>query len=127
MTLMAKILVIDDDPSIVELVSRCLTAIDHEVVTALSGEEGLKIATKGWKQPNLIILDVNMGGISGLEVLEKIKSNKKTCTIPVLMLTALNDDEIMQTAMRNYAMEFLTKPIAMSKLAEKVAEALAHQ
>ena len=123
---MAKILVIDDDPCILELISRCLTTEDHEVVTAQSGEEGIKIATKGWKQPNLIILDVNMGGMNGIQALEKLKSHNKTCSIPVLMLTALNDDEIMERAMGNYAMEFLTKPIAMSELAKKVASTLAH-
>jgi CheY-like chemotaxis protein len=124
---MAKILVIDDDTNILELVSRCLEAEGHEVATATSGQQGLKIATKGRNQPNLIILDVHMAGMDGLQVLEKIKDHRKTHAIPVLMFTGDSDTDIMQRAMRNYAMEFITKPIAMNELARKVANALAYQ
>jgi CheY-like chemotaxis protein len=121
---MAKILVIDDDPRILEVINRCLTAKKHDVVTATSGEEGLKIATKGWKQPDLIILDIQMGGMNGLEVLQKIKGNEKTLAIPVLMLTGLSDKATMDTAMHGYALQFLTKPIGMAELAESVEKAL---
>ncbi len=121
---MATILVIDDDPRILEVISRCLEAKGHEVITADSGEKGLKIVGKGWKQPNLIILDVQMEGINGLEVLKKIKQHEKTLAIPVIMLTGLCDKDTMNTAMSEYALKFLTKPIGMTELAESVEKAL---
>ena len=121
---MAKILVVDDDAKIREVISRCLETDGHDVITAENGEKAIKMATKGWKQPSLVILDVNMPGMNGLEVLQKLKDHRKTCMIPVLMLTALHDDEIMHAAMGNYALQFLTKPISMAALSEKVTAAL---
>lgn len=124
---MAKILVIDDDQRILEFVKRCLTAEGHEVITAESGVEGLKIATKGWKQPHLIILDIRMAGMDGLQVLKKLKENEKTCSVPVVMFTGTDDEEVMKTAMGSYALQYIIKPIGAADLVEKVAKVLAHR
>ncbi|OVE75708.1 hypothetical protein BVX97_03730 [bacterium E08(2017)] len=124
---MASILAVDDEPRIRDVIKQALTAQGHNVTTASSGEECLKKANKIFKQPHVIILDIGMEGISGIETLRRLKANPKTCAIPVIMLTGLDDDETMQEAMGNYALEFLAKPMSMSDLAEKVEHVLNNQ
>lgn len=121
---MAKILVIDDDPMIRDFVSKCLTAQNHVVIEAGSGKEGLKLALKGWEQPHLIILDIVMEGMDGIQVLQQIKKHEKTCAIPVIMLTGYNDEKYIEASMKNYAFEFLAKPVSIKDLTEKVAQIL---
>jgi CheY-like chemotaxis protein len=87
---MAKILIVDDDPDIVESLKVVLEDGGHEVVTASSGEEGKKKA--GMEKPGLIILDVMMESIDkGFEVSRSLKRMPGTKDIPILMLTAIKE------------------------------------
>lgn len=87
---MAKILIIDDDPDIVEAMKVVLESKDHRVSSSKSGDEGLKKAEAD--EPDLIILDVMMETISkGFEVARDLKKSQKNRDVPILMLTAIKE------------------------------------
>jgi len=83
---MAKILVIDDEPPIVKFVTKILEAREHTVLSASDGESGLAMAQK--ECPDVIVLDINLPKISGLDVCRQLKANKATAHIGVVMITA---------------------------------------
>ena len=83
---MAHILVIDDEPDIVKLVSKILEARGHRVTTGHNGEEAL--ASIDRDRPDVIVLDLNLPKVDGFEVCRRLKSNPATKAIPVVMLTA---------------------------------------
>ncbi len=87
---MAKILIIDDDPDIVESMRVVLESHGYSVSSAVNGPEGLKLALK--ENPGLIILDVMLPeGMDGFEVARRMKGDPKTNKIPILMLTAIKE------------------------------------
>ncbi len=87
---MAKILIVDDDPDIVESMRVVLESHGHHVSSAAGGPEGLKKTRQ--ESPDLIILDVMMpDGMDGFEVAREIKKDPKTKHIPILMLTAIGE------------------------------------
>ena len=105
------ILVIDDDPTIHNLLKRFLNKKGFEVKTANSGTEGLRLAKE--LQPQAITLDVMMPGMDGWSVLTALKANSETSDIPVIMMTMVNDKNL------GYALgaaEYIIKPIDRSKL-----------
>ncbi|HEX2623250.1 MAG TPA: response regulator, partial [Phototrophicaceae bacterium] len=106
-----RILVIDDDPNVRDLLSRFLSHEGFQVTTAVSGHEGLRRAKE--LKPDVITLDVMMPGMDGWAVLTALKADPETSAIPVVMLTMLNDQNI------GYALgatEYLVKPIDRTKL-----------
>lgn len=106
-----QVLVIDDDPNVRELLSRFLGNEGFKVTTAVSGPEGLRRAKE--LKPDVITLDVMMPGMDGWAVLTALKADPLTTSIPVVMLTMVNDQDI------GYALgatEYLIKPIDRSKL-----------
>src|SRR5262249_34693470 len=86
------VLVIDDDPATRDLLQRTLAGDGFSVVTASTGEEGLRLARE--LQPALITLDVLMPGIDGWTVLARLKTDPDLAAIPVVVLTILDDREI---------------------------------
>ena len=85
---MAKILIIDDEESILKMYSAALS--EHEILTAKDGNQGIEIAEKG--EPDLILLDIIMPKVNGLDVLSQLKENQETSAIPVLILTNLPEE-----------------------------------
>ena len=111
---MNKILIVEDEADIQALVHRVLTANGFEVFRASNGEEGLIKATT--LKPDLIILDLMMPGMSGLEVCKLIKGRQDTKEIPVLILSALN-----RAVDRGYAKDagadmYMSKPFQVDEL-----------
>jgi len=106
------ILVIDDDPSVRDLMSRFLSKLDFHVVAAANGEEGLRLARQ--VDPLLITLDVVMPECDGWTVLNKLKSDSKLAGIPVIMVTVV-DNEAMGLDMG--AANYLIKPVDRDRLA----------
>ena len=106
-----KILVIDDDQDMLAMMSRFLQKKGYQVITASSGEEGLKLA--GELHPQVITLDVLMPRVDGWRVLELLKLNPETADIPVVMLT-LTGDRSMGLALG--AIEYLSKPVDRTQL-----------
>jgi signal transduction histidine kinase/DNA-binding response OmpR family regulator len=105
------VLVIDDDPNALDLLSRALQGADLRVVTASDGAAGLRLARS--LLPLAITLDVMMPGMDGWEVLRELKSDPATRDIPVLMVTMTDDKQLGYAFGAN---EFLTKPVQRSEL-----------
>jgi DNA-binding response OmpR family regulator len=114
----AKILVIDDDRVILEMLNLALSKADYLVVSANDGEEGLRLFRE--EKPDIVIADIAMPGIDGYQVITQIREADKNT--PVIILTAHE-----QSVMRAYAVElgadmYLTKPVTPRVLVEKIQE-----
>lgn len=105
----ARILVVDDIPTNVQLLEAKLSAEYYEVITADSGTAALNVITR--YPPDVVLLDVMMPGMDGYEVCERIKNNPDTAHIPVVMVTALNDVADKVRGLEAGADDFLTKPV----------------
>ena len=105
----ARILVVDDVPANVRLLSARLAAEFYEVAGAAAGPEALARAAE-WN-PDIILLDVMMPGMDGYEVCRELKHNPATAHIPVVMVTALNDREERVRGLEAGADDFLSKPV----------------
>lgn len=106
-----RILVVDDDPSLLHVVSMYLNIEGYEVETAKDGEEALRaIATQ---RPDVVILDVMMSGMDGLEACRTIKADPATRDIPVVMFTALSRDDDVASGRDAGADRFINKPFSL--------------
>lgn len=114
----AKILIIDDEPHILLLVGGRLKANGYEVITALSGEQGLKRAAG--EKPDLILLDYVMPEMDGAEVLRHLKAAAATEPIPVIMLTADVKNVKVQDYKLRGAADCIFKPFPPEELLTKV-------
>ncbi len=117
---MDKLLLIDDEADVQYSFRRIFESPDVQLTTAASGEEGLKLLGK--TQPNLVIMDVRMGGISGLETLRRLR--QIDARIPVIMMTAYGTTQTAIEAMKLGAYDYLLKPFDVPKLKELVFSAL---
>lgn len=117
-----RILVVDDEPDLVMILRTALQTEGYEVVTASNGPDGLEEASNS--EPDLMVLDVMMPGMSGFEVLKKLKEEPKTSQIPVIMLTGVSEREKIQEALSSGIDYYLIKPFEFDELIEKIARAL---
>lgn len=115
---MTRVLVVDDIYDSRRLLADVVLALGVEPVEAASGPEALARAHDS--QPDLIILDVSMPGMSGFEVVERLKGDPETAAIPVLMLTALAAIEHRVTGLKLGADDYLTKPYNPRELMERI-------
>lgn len=113
-----KILAVDDKPDNIELIADIVEALDYEVLKAYDGLTALKMVDND--PPDLILLDVNMPGMSGFEVVSQLKSNEVTAQIPVIMLTALTDVKHRVEGLGLGADDYLTKPFSARELAARI-------
>ncbi len=120
-----KILIIDDEPQIVLMVKTRLKANGYDVLGAVSGLEGVKIA--GQEKPDLIFLDYVMPEINGCEVLKALKSDPETFRIPVVMLTANMRGEDVQRYKLDGAADCLFKPFTPNDLLNHAKKFLGEQ
>jgi DNA-binding response OmpR family regulator len=110
-----KILIIDDEKDYTYFLKFNLEQLKKfKVFTATNGKAGLKLARR--KKPDLILLDIMMPGIDGFDVLTTLKENIKTTAIPIIMMTALDQDETKEKASGFYCADYFTKPIEMQEL-----------
>jgi len=105
---MAKVLVVDDDLKIRDVLHHLLSRSGHEVLGAEDGQVGIKIAQA--ECPDAILLDLVIPNMGGLAVLDQLKKNPQTAEIPVIMLTAHNNSQVRERSMRKGAAHFLAKP-----------------
>ncbi|MBA4370197.1 MAG: two-component system response regulator [Coriobacteriaceae bacterium] len=119
---MARVLVVDDEPHIVRLVSFTLTGRGHEVITATDGSSGVDAARE--KQPDLILMDVMMPEVTGLEALGRLKAHEDTAGIPVVMLSAKSQGYEQEAGLAAGAVRYVCKPFTPSELAQVVSEVL---
>jgi DNA-binding NtrC family response regulator len=107
-----KILVVDDDVDITRIVTKMLSHDDHEVETAFSGAEALEKIS--FRKPDIILLDIMMPQMNGLEVLRKIKEIDPS--IYIIMITAFGDIDSYLDAMEWGAFEYMNKPFETEEL-----------
>jgi two-component system chemotaxis response regulator CheY len=120
---MKKILIVDDSPSVRQQVGMALTQAGYAVVEAVDGLDGLsKAATPG---VSLVICDVNMPRMNGLEMVEKIKSDPKFFSLPVVMLTSEGQAAIIERAKKAGAKGWIIKPFKAELLVAAVKKLVA--
>ena len=120
---MARILVVEDEPRSFKLLEFRLKSLGHEVLGAVDGGKALEAASK--ENPNLILLDIMMPVIDGLQVLRKLKSQDETKIIPVIMVTARSQEKDIVDGLEAGAVDFITKPFSFAELIARVNRALA--
>ena len=114
-----KILVVDDDPQIRRVMKATLVGHSYEVVEARTGEEALETLPK--ESPNLILLDMNMPGMSGIETCRAIRAGSDT---PVIILSVRNTEKDKVAALDAGADDYVTKPFGIEELLARIRAAL---
>ena len=117
---MARILLVDDEPTILNIFRLILTGEGHEVRTTEMGEEAIQIVEQGGI--DLLISDVRMGPVDGFEVLRR--SRALQADLPVLLVSAYNDADAIARGTELGALAFLAKPLASAALIKSVNDAL---
>ena len=118
-----KILIVDDEPFIVQMVTSRLTANGYEVITGTDGHEALQKAQK--EKPDLIVLDVMMPKMDGYEVCATLKQDVRFQKIPIILFTAKAGDEAVRVGLQDCGADaFIAKPFEPKMLLEKIAELL---
>ena len=122
----AKILIVEDDPSMIKILATTLTKEGYEVLQAQDGKEGLDLALSS--QPDLLLLDLLLPTMSGLDILRSLRKDERGAAIPVMILTNLDEnDEIYKTVANttsayiiksNSSLEFITSEVKR-QLSEK--------
>jgi len=120
---MTKIMVVDDEPDLLEVVKLILESDGYQVVTASSGQDALNRIEKD--MPDLVLLDIIMPRMDGWEVFSRIKSNPKTTDIPVIMLTAKDQriDKLIGLHVVRVN-DYITKPFGRAELLERIKRVL---
>jgi len=116
------ILVVDDEPNARSLLRLILVRAGFEVLVAQDGYEAL--AEVNNRIPDVMILDIMMPGIDGFEVCEKLRNNKETANLPIIMLSARADPESVNKGLSVGATKYLTKPVTPELLTQQVYEVL---
>ena len=119
-----KILIIEDETDIVEFVTFNLIRDGFDVISAKTGEEGLKKALT--EMPDLILLDIMLPGLNGLDVCRALKNKEQTHHIPIVMLTARNEDVDIITGLEIGATDYVTKPFSPKVLIARLRAILRH-
>ena len=117
-----QILIIEDEPDIQELLSFNLDNNGYKVYTASNGEKGLEVARK--EQPDLILLDLMLPGINGLDVCRIIKNDQDTSGVSIIMLTALGQEEDIIKGLETGADDYVTKPFSLQVLEARIKSVL---
>jgi DNA-binding response OmpR family regulator len=115
----AKVLIVDDEPNIREVVGLYLRRDGHDVVAAADGEEALQVFSES--EPDLVVLDLMLPKISGLEVCRRMREDRR---VPLIMLTARNEEEERIVGLSLGADDYVVKPFSPRELAARVAAVL---
>ncbi len=117
----SRILVVDDSDTSLYTAERYLLDAGFQVMTASSGEEAL-VVMEQMGLPHLALVDINMpGGMDGFEFCEKMH---QFCDVPVIMLTAVDDEDVIIQAIEDYAEDYIKKPVSPGELAARVRRVL---
>jgi len=117
-----KILVVDDEEDILELVRYNLSREGYKVLCAVSGEEGLKLSKA--EKPDLIVLDLMLPGVDGLDVTRRLKGDEATRKIPIVMLTAKGEESDIVTGLELGAEDYITKPFSAKVMVARIRAVL---
>ena len=120
---MVRILIVDDELSVCDVLAEFMAEKGYETETALSGQEALEILSA--KHYDLMLLDLKMPGMSGLEVLKKIR--KMSYQVGVVVLTGVQDLDLAREVMKYGAIDYLNKPVDLEQLASTIDFAIKKQ
>ena len=118
---MAKVLLVDDNA---KYLKDALPFYGYEVKTALDGVQALKILFNKSEKFDIVLLDVMMPNMDGWETLKRIRSNEDTKHLPVIMLTAVNEDQKMISGLKNGADDYIVKPYILPNLLARMEAVL---
>ena len=121
MRMIMKILVVDDELDICEILKYNLETEGFEVATASSAEEALELPLQEY---SLILLDVMMGEMSGFQMARKLKSNPSTSRIPIIFITALDGEDNLVKGLNIGADDYIAKPLSMREVKARVRAVL---
>jgi len=115
---MAKILIVEDDPTTVQLIEFLLKKNGFEVLIAYNGLEALEISKKD--KTDLILMDVMMPKMDGIEAIEKLKKDETTRDIPIVILSALGQEMDVMRGLQAGASSYIVKPFSPQELLDEV-------
>ncbi len=115
---MTKILIVEDDPTTVQLIEFLLKKNNFEVLIAYNGEEALQIARK--EKSDLILMDVMMPKMDGIEAIEKLKKDENTRDIPIIILSALGQEMDVMRGLQAGASSYIVKPFSPQELLAEI-------
>lgn len=119
-----KILSIDDSAIVRKIIRGAVEVLNYDLLEASDGLEGLQVLHNHAEEISLILLDWNMPGLNGLQVLEKIKGDALYNHIPVMMVTTESEKENIVKAIKAGAIHYVVKPFTMEELLKKIMECL---
>ena len=117
-----KILIVDDEPTVIKLVKFLLEKHGFEVCTACGGQESIEIAEK--ELPNLILMDIMMPKIDGNEAINRLKEIESTKEIPIIILSALGQEAEISRGLESGAVDYLIKPFNPKDFLDRVTKIL---
>ena len=120
---MAKILVVEDEPSLRKLLQYQLSKIGHEIRVAGDGEQALALVKS--ERPDLVLLDVVLPVMGGFQVLRKLQEDKNTKSILVIMLSAKGQQHDIAAGLNQGVFDYITKPFNIPDLSARIDKALA--
>lgn len=117
-----KILLVDDEEGYLAVLKEALEVRGFDIVTAKSAiEAGLELASK---KPDMILMDIKMPGIDGLQACSSIKKNTATSGIPVIVISAISDEHTIKEAYKIGVADYFIKPIDIEKLVKSIKQIL---
>jgi len=119
---MAKVLVVDDSPTELHVLTQYLHNAGHQTLTAADGQEGLEAARR--EKPDLILMDVVMPGLNGFQATRKISRDPEIGHIPIVMITTKDQETDREWGLRQGARAYLVKPVSEDQLLGVVGEVL---
>ncbi len=117
---MSLIFVVDDDPDVRALVEYKLVQAGHEVLSATNGQDALRLVPAARPDLDLLLLDVMMPGLSGFDVLERLRGNETTRSLPIIMLTAKAQETDAERGLTLGADDYVFKPFSPRDLMGRV-------
>lgn len=117
-----KILIVDDEPSIIVPIQFLMEQNGYDVLVAFSGEEAMEVIEEN--QPDLILLDIMLPVIDGFEVCQRVRENPQWNKIKIILLTALGSDANVEKGLALGADAYITKPFSNIEIVDKVKELL---
>jgi two-component system phosphate regulon response regulator PhoB len=117
-----RIVIVEDEPDMAELVAMQLRREHYDVEVAHDGAEGLASVRR--RPPDLVLLDLMLPGLSGTEVLRRVRSDPNTADVPVVVLTAKSEESEVVSGLHLGADDYVTKPFSLSVLSARVAAVL---
>ncbi|MDP2928942.1 MAG: response regulator transcription factor [Candidatus Omnitrophota bacterium] len=118
-----KILLVDDEEGFLTVIRAAMEIRGFEMVTAKSAiEAGMELSLK---KPDLILMDIKMPGIDGFQACAAIRKNSDTANIPIMIVSALAEDALIERARKMGIADYFVKPIDIEKLVDRIKEVLA--